>query len=214
MSAERSEATRLQVLVHEVRSPVAALVAVSEALGRDGLESAERRELAALAVSACRSIERVVSDLAVTSVRLEDVDVGRLVRAAVAAAAIGGASVRVVVAPDLPTLRADPVRLRQAIDNLVENAVVHGGPDDGDVVVTAAVERGELVLAVADSGPGIPPEHHARVFETGVRLQRDRPGAGLGLAMARAIAEAHGGTLELRSAPGEGAIFELRLSVS
>jgi two-component system sensor histidine kinase BaeS len=201
------------VLVHEVRSPVAALVAVSEALAADGLEIDERRELAALAVAACRSIDRVVTDLAPTSVRFEAVDAGRLVRESVAAAAIAGESVRAEVMPGLPAISADPVRLRQALDNLVENALVHGGRH-GDVVVRATLEGGDVALVVEDSGPGIRAEDHARIFEAGVRLATERPGTGLGLAIARGVAGAHGGTLDVGSTPGGGATFTLRIPVA
>lgn len=209
---ELPDATRLGVLVHEVRSPVAALAAVSEAFVRGGLEPGERVVLAGLAVDACRSIERLVTDHAVASVRLEDVDPGQLVRSAVAAASVGGANVRANVASGLPTVRADPLRVRQAIDNLVENALVHGARG-GEVVVHAALEGSELVVAVEDAGPGIADSDRARIFEPGVSLAC-APRSGLGLAVARAIATAHGGSLGVQSEPGEGTIFTLRFPVA
>lgn len=202
----------LGVLVHEVRSPVAALAAVSEAFAGNGLEPDERRELAQLAVDASRSIERLLTDHAVASVRLEDVDVGQVVRAAVVAAAVGGATVRAILEPRIAPLRADPLRLRQALDNLVQNAVVHGG--SAEVVVRAETDGGEVIVSVEDSGPGISEADQARIFEAGTRLASDATGTGLGLAIARAIANAHGGVLDVRSAPGEGATFTLRLPLA
>jgi signal transduction histidine kinase len=70
-----------------------------------------------------------------------------------------------------------------------------------------------LVVSVTDSGPGIPVEEQERIFEAGVRLDPARPGDGLGLALARAVAEAHGGTLAVESGPGKGTTFALTLPI-
>ena len=206
----RSDGNRLAFLVHEVRSPVAALSAIAEALADEELDEGTRRELAGLALAACRGIERVVGDAAVGSVRLEEVDVGRLVKESVAAAVLSGASVTPVISSDLPRIDADPLRLRQALDNLVANAVTHS-TTRGQVVVSARVGEGEILLSVSDKGGGIPIEEQERIFEPGVRLDVGPPGSGIGLAVARAITEAHGGKLTVESAPGEGATFTLVL---
>jgi two-component system, OmpR family, sensor kinase len=198
---------RLAVLVHEVRSPVAALVAVAEAYRR--ADGAARRQLAALAVAACAGIERVVSDTRLDSIVRESVDVGRLVEQSVAAAALQGGNVRAEVEPEPPVIDGDRLRLRQAIDNLISNALTHAG--SGGVLVGVRSGAGVLVVSVADSGPGIPVEEQERIFEAGVRLDTTRPGAGLGLALARALAEAHGGTLAVESSPGQGTTFALTL---
>jgi signal transduction histidine kinase len=203
-----SAAERLAILVHEVRSPVAALAAIAEASRGRGLAHDARRSLVNLALAACRGIERNVVDASVSSVRLEHVDVGRLVREAVAAAALGGARVRAEVDTDLPPLRADALRVRQALDNLIGNAIAHS-ESDADVLVTARERDGQLMLSVADEGRGIPADEHARIFEPGVRLDGSTPGTGLGLAVVRAVAEAHGATLQLESAPGRGSTFTL-----
>jgi two-component system OmpR family sensor kinase len=100
--------------------------------------------------------------------------------------------------------------LRQALDNLVSNALAHA-PAGTEVLLSASPRRNDLLLAVMDSGGGIPLEDQARIFDAGVRLDVQRPGAGIGLAIARAIAESHGGTLTVESAPGEGATFTLTL---
>jgi len=108
-------------------------------------------------------------------------------------------------------LRADPTRLRQALDNLVANALVHAAGDE--VVVGAALEGGRVLLSVSDRGDGIPSDEQARIFERGVRLDETRPGSGLGLAITKAIAEAHGGTLTVQSEPGRGSTFTIALPV-
>jgi signal transduction histidine kinase len=200
---------RLPVLVHELRSPVAALAAIATVYAEPSVDSTDRRTLADLVVAACRGIERVVGDAAVSSIRLEDVELGRIAREAASAGSLLGANVRAVVGEGATRVEADPVRLRQALDNLVSNAVRHA---PGEKVVVA-VEPGDGVvrISVSDRGPGVPPADHERIFEPGVRLGADRAGSGLGLPLARAIAIAHGGTLTVTSAPGEGTTFTLAL---
>ena len=203
---------RLAILVHEVRSSVAALAAIAETYPQVRDDVAASRPLVELALAASRGIERVVTDAAVTSVRPEQVDTGRLVQETVAAAVLGGGNVRAEIATGLPLLEADPLRLRQALDNLVSNAVVHSGSTD-EVVVRARRADRSILLSVVDTGAGVSLVEQERIFETGVRLDRGRPGWGIGLAVARAIAEAHGGTLTVESAPGEGATFTIALPV-
>ena len=200
---------RLPVLVHELRSPVAALAAIAAVYAEPAVESSERRTLADLAVAACRAIERVVRDAAVSSIRLEVVELGRLVREAVSAGHLLGADVRAVVGEGATHVEADPVRLRQALDNLVSNAARHAPGKE----VVVAVEPGEDVvrISVSDQGPGISPAEHERIFEPGSRRGLDRSGSGLGLTLARAIAVAHGGELTVASSPGEGSTFTLTL---
>jgi two-component system sensor histidine kinase BaeS len=206
-------ADRLAVLVHEVRSPVAALSAIAEAFADEELERPARLELLRLAIAACSGIERVVLDAALASVHLERVDVGALVRQVVATATLAGARVQTEVAPDLPRIMADPLRLRQALDNLMTNALTHAG-SGGDVVVSGGLSETLVLVSVSDSGAGVPLADQERIFEAGVRLDAGRAGSGLGLVIARAIAEAHGGRLTVRSTLGEGATFTIALPVS
>ena len=205
----RLDKDRLAVLVHEVRSPVAALAAVAEtaAAPPDG-ESDALPALVRLALSACRAIERIVMDVAIASIRLEPVDMSALVSDAVAAHRVQGADVAVVLQEGL-LVDGDPVRLRQVVDNLIANALVHG--DSSEVTVRASRSENAIEVVVSDTGSGIPTDQLDHIFDAGVRLGVVTPGSGLGLALARAIAEAHGGSLAARSAPGQGAAFTLAL---
>jgi signal transduction histidine kinase len=201
---------RLALLVHEVRSPTAALAAISAALADGGLDDDSMLDLVGLALAACRGIERVVDDAVPSSLHVGDADVGEIARAAATGAALGGARVRAVVASGSLQVRGDPLRLRQALDNLVSNAVSYS-PPDGEVVVSVRTEADDVLVSVVDTGAGIPPDQHARIFEPGVRLDTERPGSGLGLTIARSIVEAHGGALTVESSPGAGATFTIVL---
>jgi len=198
---------RFAVLVHEVRSPVAALVAIADAY--PAADEARRRRLAQLARAAVASIERLLADAMAESLLLDRVDAGALARDAAETAALGGSLV-VAETEDGLVVDADRDRLRQALDNLIGNAIGHS-PAGGTVTVTVRREGDSIVIAVADEGDGIPAGDLDRVFEPGVRLTDARPGSGLGLAVVRAVAREHGGEVEVESSPGQGATFRLVL---
>jgi len=202
------ERDRLAVLVHEVRSPVAALSAIAGTLVEGELDAEARRELVRLSMLACRAIERIVADAAVTSIHLEPVDPVVLVRDVVTAARLRGAQIA-FVAQQAPVVDADPARLRQALDNLITNAVVHGGPRVEISIVVRADNA--LRIDVSDNGPGIAEDELQRIFDTGVRLDPEQPGTGIGLALARSIAGGHGGGLTVESRLGRGTVFTLSL---
>ena len=204
---------RLAVLVHEVRSPVAALSAIAETVSNGDLDTELRDELVRLVVLACRGIERIVGDVAVASIRLEEVDPSALVRDVAVAARLRGWRVEAEIpAQAAVMIEADALRLRQVLDNLVANAVVHGGRD-GVVQLRLGVND-RLVIEVIDHGPGIPAAELDRIFDVGVRLEADAPGTGLGLAVSRAIVEAHGGALTAASSPGEGTTLIVALPLT
>jgi signal transduction histidine kinase len=112
-------------------------------------------------------------------------------------------------------VRGDGVRLRQVLANLIGNAVKYS-PEGELVEVRATAVNGRVVIDVTDHGNGIAPADQRLVFEKFGRVSGTsaKPGTGLGLYIARAIAEAHGGQLEVTSAPGLGATFTLTLPVT
>src|SRR6266540_3270523 len=109
---------------------------------------------------------------------------------------------------------ADPERLGTALDALIENAVKQTERGD-EIRLGARCEDGRVVIAVADSGPGIAPDQLEPIFDRFARLDvgrsRDRGGVGLGLAIVKAVAEAHGGSVRARSTVGQGSVFEILL---
>jgi signal transduction histidine kinase len=201
---------RLAVLVHEVRSPVAALSAVAQAAAGATADELPRSELARLARGASRAIERIVMDIAVTSVRLEPLDAAALAHDAVVAFSVRGARVVGEGVGHPLVVDADPVRLRQVLDNVITNALAHAG-SVGPVRVRVTAARDDVEIAISDAGRGIPYDELARIFEPGVRLGGDTTGAGLGLALSRALVEAQGGTIGVESIVGEGSTFTIVL---
>ena len=115
----------------------------------------------------------------------------------------------------LPRVRGDRERLRQVIQNLIDNAVKYSFAG-GRVYVRAMSNDGQVLIDVADEGPGVAPEDQELIFEKFGRSSGGvtKPGTGLGLFIARSIAEAHGGVLEVSSTPGRGATFLLKLPVA
>lgn len=191
------ERDRLAVLAHELRSPVAALDALAQAAG--GLAAdANRRRALRLAVDAVRDIERLLGDPELLSLERAEVDLAALVE--------GLAADAVAVRVDgRPVVRGDETRLRQLLANLVGNGLRHGTR-----VVVEVVERdGVVVVEVTDDGPGL--DAAADPFVRGVSGVGS---TGIGLWLARAIAEAHGGTLDAAPPDGGGATFRLALPSS
>lgn len=117
------------------------------------------------------------------------------------------------ISPDLPLISADPGRLAQVVGNLASNAVRYT-PPGGQVTISAGAQDGEVWVRVSDNGPGISSEDQARIFlpfYRGDQGRRIKDGMGLGLSIANDLAKAHGGRIELDSAPGAGSQFTLWL---
>ncbi|MDI1273315.1 ATP-binding protein [Polaromonas sp.] len=111
----------------------------------------------------------------------------------------------------LPLVKADPVLLAQLLGNLLDNALKYS---EAAIDLTVSVEGEELVVSVKDRGAGIPDAAQATIFEPYARGDQTGPrGAGLGLAVCRAIAQAHGGRLTLRRRQGGGSSFSLALPI-
>jgi signal transduction histidine kinase len=119
-----------------------------------------------------------------------------------------GVRISVEAAPDLPTASIDRNYVKQVLLNLMLNGI-QAMPEGGTLTLEAKAARGELLLAVADSGTGIPEENLTKVFDPYFTTKAD--GSGLGLAIARRIVEVHGGAIGALSKPGGGTRFEISL---
>jgi signal transduction histidine kinase len=217
----------VSLVSHELRSPMAAVIGAARTLqDRWRMLSADQREsFLALIGDETSRLAELVGDVLDTSrieagtfsYRFEEVDLARLVDEAVEAAELAQQDVAVIasVRGRLPAIRGDRARLRQVLGNLIENAVKYS-PEGGEVRVSAAARNGAVQIDVRDSGPGIPRDQQARIFEKFGRVDvpgASKPGTGLGLFIARSIAEAHGGALDVASGLEPGAVFTLTLPV-
>jgi signal transduction histidine kinase len=227
LSALRADFVSL--VSHELRSPMAAVIGAARTLqDRWRLLSADQREaFLALIGDETNRLAALIGDVLDTS-RIEagtfsysfaDIDLGRLVEDAVATAKLGQDEVRIQanVADAVPRIRGDRERLRQVLTNLIDNAVKYS-PAGDEVDVNVEPENGLVRISVVDRGPGIPYDQQRFIFEkfgrAEVRGSGSKPGTGLGLFIARSIAEAHGGTVDVHSRPGDGATFVVTLPVT
>jgi signal transduction histidine kinase len=132
-----------------------------------------------------------------------------------ALASAKGLSLSVKVAEGMPVSRGDERRLTQVLINLLGNAVKF--TESGSVHVVALAVDDQLEISVSDTGPGIAPEHHVRIFEEFQQVDdsntRKKGGSGLGLAISKRIVEMHGGSISLRSALGVGSTFTITLPI-
>lgn len=226
--------TLLTAVSHDHRTPLAAILGAASSLHDqdDRLSPAQRRRLAATIVDEATQLSRL-TDNTLQLARLGAVGTA-LQRDWESVEEIVGTVLRRVrqrdparrvtarVEPGLPLVRCDAVLMVQLLDNLVDNALEHGG-SDLPVEVVARRAGGDLIIAVRDRGRGVAPQSRERIFEafqrggddTGTAQggRRARPGAGVGLALCRAIAQAHGGSLRLRPRARGGSSFEVSLPV-
>lgn len=199
---------------HELRTPITIIRGHLELLGDD---PQERVETIALVTDELDRMARFVDDLLTLAraeradfLHLADIDLDALTEELAAKAqALAADREWAVDAVAVGRLHADRQRLTQAVMNLARNAVEHTGPGDR-IALGSAFDGGEARIWVRDCGPGVPLADQQRIFDRFARAGRSRrrsEGAGLGLAIVRAIAETHGGRVELVSSPGEGATF-------
>jgi len=222
LSALRADFVSL--VSHELRTPMAAVIGSARTLQQRWRELTpdQRESFLELIAAETGRLATLISDVLDTSridagtftFRFSDVDLGELVRDSVASAEVSSDEVglRAEVQDPLPVVRGDPERLRQVLMNLIDNAIKYS-PAGDQVDVHAYAENGRVRVDVRDRGPGIAREDQRLIFEKFGRVTsgNTRPGTGLGLFIARSIAEAHSGTLEVSSAPEHGAVFTLEL---
>jgi signal transduction histidine kinase len=226
LSALRADFVSL--VSHELRAPMASVVGSAQTLRERWreLNPDQRDSFLALIGNETERLAALIGDVLDTSridagtftYRFADVDLGALVRDSVAGIALAQDEVSVVsdVHGELPTVRGDRDRLQQVLTNLLDNAVKYS-PSGEKVTVSAFRQDSRVRIQVSDHGPGVPADQQRVIFEKFGRGHTagspGKPGTGLGLYIARSIAEAHGGVLEVDSGPAPGATFTLVLPV-
>ncbi|MDX8151764.1 ATP-binding protein [Patulibacter brassicae] len=233
--SDELKTTLLRSVGHDLRTPLTQVTASAAALREEGLEDADRRELADGIVAGGERLAAMIDKLLDLSrleagtaaprpalLPLDDVVRDALDEVSRSRQAHDGATlgerIRLEVQDPVPTVRADAAQLTRALVNLVENALLHGrgeGPGGDALLVRVVARRGHGVVRVIDRGPGIGAADQERLFAPFERGAGARgPGSGLGLAIARGFVEAAGGTLRVESYPGQGAAFVVELPLA
>ncbi|HWQ34624.1 MAG TPA: ATP-binding protein [Blastocatellia bacterium] len=221
--ASRVKSDFIRMVSHELRTPLNSINGYLQILQRqptEALTATQRQIVERIAGSSARLLDLIESLLEyarIQSGRLQ-ITVGTFDAAAVAAEAVEdmraqaerrGLELRFQPEPNLPPLRSDARLVRLIMTNLVSNAVKY--TERGTIEVSVSCEDGAHRIAVRDTGPGIPAEQQALIFEPFEQLQqvnrKHAPGFGLGLAIVRQMVEALGGRIELESQPGTGSTF-------
>jgi two-component system sensor histidine kinase KdpD len=221
---ERLRSALLDSVTHEFRTPLTSIKAsVTTLLSAATLDNAERRELLTVIDEETDRLNRLVGEAA----EMAQLDAGMFkldlqphaIQDAIepalqdAKASLEKHPVEVIAAADLPKVRIDLQRIREVLMHLLENAGKYSDPGV-PIKVTSEVRDGRLVTSIADRGPGIDSFEQTLIFEKFYRGQHQRytaPGTGMGLAIAKVIVEAHGGSIGVVSQLGSGSVFSFSL---
>ena len=224
--ANRHKSEFLANMSHELRTPLNAIIGFSEVMlqGIFGALNDKQREYQEDVLSSGKHLLTLITDI----LDLSKIEAGRmeLVLSTFALApalesgltivreraSLHGITLQAIVPADLPPIEADERKVKQILFNLLSNAVKFT-PDGGSVEVRARAEDGNVRVDVQDTGIGIAPEDHARVFEEfrQVGRERSREGTGLGLTLSKRFVELQGGRIWLESIPGKGSTFSFTL---
>jgi two-component system, OmpR family, sensor kinase len=211
-TALRRQEAFLADMAHDLRTPLTALRALAEAVLSHPDQQAQ---LLPRTVELARRMDTIVDDVLMRArltggaetLAVEPVWLDQLVATLVEETPCGGAEVTVITAPTVVT--ADPVLIRRAVGNLLDNALRHGRDGGSPAVVRVTVADGRVI--VADRGPGIDPSLADRMFDRFTSLGGS---SGLGLSIVRWVVDAHGGKLRVSGNRGGGTVFEISLSTA
>lgn len=215
---EKLRSSLLSAVSHELRTPLAAIIGSADTLLRSPGNPAPAADLLANIRDEAERLARLVHNLIETTrlesgaaLRKEPYSVEEAVGTALERAerSLGSRPVATDIPENLPLVPLDPALIELVFVNLLENAARHGG--EGSIEVSARERMDAVEVSVADRGPGLADSDLGRVFEKFYRASSAPGGAGLGLAICKAVVEAHGGTVVAENRPGGGAVFRLTL---
>ncbi len=226
VESERLKSTLLAAISHDVRTPLTALIGLAESLQRslrEDMAGREQAEMAGAITLQARELSALVTNLldmarlqhGAVQLRSDWQSVEEVAGAAIRAAqpALAGQAVNTQIPADLPLVEFDAALMERVLVNLLENAAKYGA---APIELSAQVTDKELVLTVRDHGPGLPASargREAELFDKFTRGETEsaKPGVGLGLAICKAIVDAHGGRMKAGNAEGGGARFSITL---
>jgi len=229
LELSRMQSDFVSTVSHEFRSPLTAIRQIGEMLQADQVPSESKRrqyydvlveqsERLSMLVNRVLDFARMESGQHTFTMQSVDVNdfLDDLVRDVEHRVDHKGFVIRRDVQRNLPSLSGDPDALKQAVGNLIDNAIKYSG-DSRELVLRGFTENGHVVVAIQDFGKGMDAAERSRVFERFYRggdpLTRSVKGTGLGLSMVKHIVEGHGGRVDVESAPGQGSTFTVRLPV-
>lgn len=224
--SENLRAALLDSVTHELRTPLTAIkAAVTSLLSGYQLNETQKSDLLAVINEESDRLDRLVSeatemaqlDAHQVELHLQPASMAEVIQSAVeqSRAMLASHPLEVHAAPDLPRTRMDVERISEVLKHLLENAAKYSAPDT-PIIVTAELNEGQLFTSVADRGPGIDDFEQSLIFEKFYRGRDQRyrvQGTGMGLAIAKAIVEAHDGTIGVTSQIGHGSVFYFSLPV-
>ena len=223
---ERLKSALLDSIAHDFRTPLTSIkAATTSLLAAESPDHGQTRELLTIINEECDRLNRLVEEAAEMS-RLEagefeldlaPTQIGDIIQAALeqCETSLAGRSVEVKVSPNLPPVRADLVRIKDALVHLIDNANIYS-PKDQPITISAEVAGDNVTTSVADRGPGIDDFEQGMIFDKFYRGKDQRylvRGTGMGLPIAKAIITAHKGTISVTSQLGHGSVFSFTLPV-
>lgn len=217
---DRIKSDFVHTVSHDLRSPLTSVLGYAELIGRTGSLNEHQRDFMARLQASIHNITGLVNDLldlgrieAGFDTRREIVQLENILGYTLdlLGGQVGAANleVRFEPPPNLPPLKANPLRLRQMLDNLIGNAIKYS-PPGGQIDISLRAEEGQIILRVRDEGPGIPLADQPRIFDKFFRagnVPEDVQGSGLGLAIVKSIVDGHQGRVWVESALGQGSAF-------
>lgn len=223
---ERVRSEIIHTVSHDLRSPLTSVIGYTELVERSGSLNEQQRDFLRRIQDSIQHITSLINDLLdLGSVevgidpRREFVQLGGILRYTIEMLhkqiKAKRLKIRTEIAPALPALRANPLRLRQVLDNVVGNAIKYSHVN-GEVYISIRSEGDQVILQVTDQGPGIPPADQPHIFDKfyrGTNVDSDVEGSGLGLAIVKNIVESHQGRIWVESAIGKGSSFFIVLPV-
>jgi two-component system, OmpR family, sensor histidine kinase KdpD len=219
--SERLRNALLDSVAHELRTPLTSITAAITSLRNDPLDGEQRGEMMEVIEEEAGRLNRLVgqamemADLDAHDIKLDlqPHPIREAVDLALEAVQVKNHPVEIRLPETLPMVEMDLERIAKVLQHLIENAAKYSA-EGSPIFISAEVARGELVTSVADRGVGVDDFERMMIFDKFYRGQGQRyrvQGTGMGLAIAKAIVEAHGGSIEVTSQPGQGSVFSFRL---